>query len=334
MNTRTLSHAELHILERLGGHRWTVQRFTPAAVKAAKQEWKTTHTAVGIATGGWMTTEMTNPKLGKSGVPSLGLTIHSARNALAAWKGTDLLVRHDLAVAVGSTVLEVERVLRHTVCPMSTKGCRAGCVTAESVNARNERSQRARLARHLFLMFKPASAFALTAHHLDRACEQYGRRGARYRVNVSDDIRFELLAPGLFSVAPRPYAYTKWSPEQRPGRKGFRLVYSGSERTSDQEIVDMCNAGHRVAVVLDVPRSKDLPATWHGIKVVDGDKTDDLWQHPEGVIVGLRSKGRLEQKATMLACGFTKPAVPVALEPAAAAVWSPVATDPVRVLAA
>jgi hypothetical protein len=334
MNTPTLSPAELHILERLGGRRWTVKRFTPEAVKAAKQEWKATHNAVGFATSRWMTTDETNPKLGKSGLPTLGITIHSARHALAAWKATDLLVRHDLATAVGSTVLGVERVLRHTVCPMSTKGCRGGCVTAESVNALNERSQRARLARHVFLMFRPASAFALTADHLDRACEKYGRRGARYRVNVSDDIRFELLAPGLFSVAPRPYAYTKWTPEQRPGRPGFRLVYSGSERTSDQEIVDMCSAGLRVAVVLDVPKSKPLPATWHGITVIDGDKTDDLWQHSEGVIVGLRSKGRLDMRASMLASGFAKPAMPIALESVDAVAWSPVAGNPVQALAA
>jgi hypothetical protein len=306
-----LSAVERHILTRLGGRRWTTKRYTPEAVAAARAEWKAVRAAIGFTTpGGWMTTDKTSPKLYKNELPSLGLTIHSAKNALVAWRSLDATTQQNLATAVRATVHDITHVLAGTVCPMSTEGCRCGCVTAESAKAKMDRSQRARLARHLFLVFQPAHAFALTAAELDKARQTYGRRGARWRVNVSDDLRIERLAPGLFTLAPRPYSYTKWTPEQRPARPGHRVVYSASERTSDQQVVAWCQQGHRVAVVFNVAKSKPLPETWHGIPVVDGDKTDDLWAHPAGSIVGLRAKGTLATRDQMLASGFTKQPVP------------------------
>jgi hypothetical protein len=327
--TPSLTRAEAHILEKLGGRRWTTKRYTAKAVDAAAAEWKAIYTAAGFATSALLTTDVTNPKLGKIGLPAYGITIHSARNALVAWEAAGPQLRQDLAAAVDASEAEVDRVLRHTVCTRSTKGCRAGCVTAFSVNGRNERSQLSRLSRHLFLMFRPASAFALMARQLDTARFQHGLRGARWRVNVSDDLRIELLAPGLFSVAPRPYSYTKWTPAQRPGRPGFRLVYSASETTSDQHIVDWCTAGHRVAVVMDVRKGNSLPSTWLGLPVVDGDETDDLFVHPEGVIVGLRAKGQLEARQVMLATGFTRPAAPAGPQPVRVMIRRPAGVPPV-----
>ena len=313
--SNTLSPIEAHILRQLGGRRWTRKRFNKAIVKAAQADWKAVYTAAGFAKASMMTTDKTNPKMGKIGLPALGVTIHSAHNALAAWNKTDAQVQSALANAVGTTVEEIERVLRFSVCPKSTEGCRCGCTPAKSFRGQMERSQVVRLARHLFLLFKPASALAVMGAELRDAEFEHGVRGARWRVNISDDLRIELLAPGLFELAPRPYSYTKWTPEERPGRPGFRLVYSASERTSDEQIVAWCKAGHRVAVVLDVAKSQPLPELWNGIPVVDGDETDDLWVHEPGVIVGLRAKGTLEVRETMLACGFTKPAVPTGPQP-------------------
>jgi hypothetical protein len=306
----TLSPIEAHILRQLGGRRWTRKRFNKAIVKAAKADWKAVYTAAGFGTASMMTTDKTNPKMGKIGKRALGVTIHSANNALPVWNQADPSVQAALATALGTTVEEISRVLRFGVCPKSTEGCRTGCTPAKSARAQMDRTQLVRLVRHLFLLFKPAAAFAVIGNELRDAEFEHGVRGARWRVNISDDLRLELLAPGLFEVAPRPYSYTKWTPEERPGRQGFRLVYSASERTSDQQVVGWCRAGHRVAVVLDLLPSQPMPDTWNGIPVVDGDKTDDLWEHPKGVIVGLRAKGTLEVREAMLSCGFTKPANP------------------------
>lgn len=342
MNNTHLTPAERHILDQLGGRHWTTKRYTEATVTAAEADWKAVYTALGFDSSALLTTEVTNPKLGKIGLPAFGLTIHSARMALDTWSSVTVQERRALAAAVGTSTSEVYQALRLTVCPRSTPACRCGCVTAKSPNALLDRTQKSRLGRHLFLMFRPASAFAMMARELDEARYKHGLRGARWRVNVSDDLRMELLAPGLFSVAPRPYSYTKWSPTGRPGRPGLRLVYSASEAVSDEQVVAWCQAGHRVAVVMDVPKGSPLPEAWNGIVVVDGDETDDLWSHPEGVVVGLRAKGTLKARHTMLTRGFTRPAAPAAAtavgirrrRPVVPTLPEPVAAPVVRQLAA
>jgi hypothetical protein len=35
----------------------------------------------------------------------------------------------------------------------------------------------------------------------------------------------------------------------------------------------------------------DLPETWKGFKVIDGDKTDERFLDEKGVVVGLKAKG-------------------------------------------
>jgi hypothetical protein len=88
------------------------------------------------------------------------------------------------------------------------------------------------------------------------------------------------------------YAYTKHAPAARPEMAGLtRIVYSASERWSDTQILEVCGQGHTVAVVFTTRRNQQLPTTWHGMPVVNGDATDDLWSHPHGVIVGLTVKG-------------------------------------------
>jgi hypothetical protein len=43
--------------------------------------------------------------------------------------------------------------------------------------------------------------------------------------------------------------------------------------------------------VFDTKKGADLPATWNGITVIDGDISDLRFLDPRGVIVGLRGKG-------------------------------------------
>lgn len=325
MNTSKLTPAERLILRQLGGRRWTVKRYRPNTVTAARTAWAALRTAVGFTTpGGWMTTERTNPKLAKSGLPTAGVTLHAARNALSVWAALEAAKQAALAAALGVAVSEIDAGLRATVCPRSTESCREACVVAHSANGELPRSQRARLARTLFTLFRPADALALTASALDKLRIRHGRRNARWRVNISDDIRWELLAPGLFAVAPRAYTYTKWNPAERPGRPGLRIVYSASEHTTGDAVVNACKNDQRVAVVFDVRKRLPLPATWHGVPVVDGDKTDDLYRHPAGAIVGLRAKGTIKQQEDMRTSKFAKPATPTPATPSATVVPLPV----------
>jgi hypothetical protein len=315
---KTLGPAEQIIFHALGDSRWTRKSYTPAAVREANAVWYQVRQAVGFTTrGGWMTTDRTNPKLGKSGLPTIGVTLHAATGAATAWLSLEPAEHQALATALGTTVQHIQAVVAATLCPRSTHACRMGCVAAKSANAKLKPSQRARLARTLLTLVRPADALALTARRLELLGNKRSRNGSRWRVNIADDIRWELLAPGLFELGVRPYTYTKWSPDERPEALGMRIVYSATERQSDNELVQRCLDGHRVCVVFDLARKELLPATWHGIRVVDGDKTDDLWRHPAGSIVGLRVKGNRVEKDIMRRRGFARPvptARPVSLQ--------------------
>lgn len=57
---------------------------------------------------------------------------------------------------------------------------------------------------------------------------------------------------------------------------------------------DCCKAlerGINVAVVFATKRGAELPNSWNGVKVIDGDEHDLRFLDPRGVIVGLRAKG-------------------------------------------
>jgi hypothetical protein len=99
-------------------------------------------------------------------------------------------------------------------------------------------------------------------------------------------------------VAPTPrvraYDYTKlWD---RTGTDRYRLTYSRSERTEDAAVVAACEDGRNVAVVFSTSRARPLPDRWLGVPVVDGDVTDWRVGDPDGVIVGLRAKGRARDR--------------------------------------
>ena len=180
---------------------------------------------------------------------------------------------------------------------------------SQSHNATYANNVLVRLLRTVFVLARPADALTLTAHHLEQQLKAVGgnKDKARWRVNISDDIRWEAIAPGLFKVAPKAYTYTKWPVADRPAVKGLRIVYSATERWTDEQIAATCNAGHRVAVVLDMPKRKPLPATWRSLPVSDGDATDDLWTHPAGHVVALVVKGRNKDiKAQLAASGFAR----------------------------
>lgn len=215
------------------------------------------------------------------------------------------VVTYGLALAQANTVGLVKvklpdgsfLITRITTCPFSTPACRAGCVS-QNGNGRYDQVQRARQLKTRFLLEDPDAFCSLLAHELDVAQSKYGAK-LRVRLNTFSDIRWEDVVPWLLAsdqaVSLRGeigfYDYTKdW---QRDPPANYRLTLSASERTSDKRMRDAVSSGRTVAVVFDTARTAELPATWHGLTVIDGDKSDNRADDASGVVVGLRAKGKM-----------------------------------------
>jgi hypothetical protein len=176
-------------------------------------------------------------------------------------------------------------------CPFSTAACRAGCVSKNG-GGRYRSVQAARALRVRFLLADPSAFLTLVASEIDAAYAKHGDR-LRVRLNTFSDIRWEEVAPWLFTDRPAVqfYDYSKDWARQLPAN--YRISWSVSERTADAAAVERAADGETVAVVFTTKKGAPLPAEWHGVRVVDGDVSDNRADDPNGVVVGLRAKGRM-----------------------------------------
>ena len=131
-------------------------------------------------------------------------------------------------------------------------------------------------------------------------CNSHERHGILdIRPNANSDVAWERIAPALFELIAtwngRAYDYTK-----RMDRVGFlaenyRTTYSLTRATRPDTVRRITGRGDTVTAVF--PSVAPIPATWHGLTVVDGDSTDDRFSDPSGVVVGLKAKGKLRGMA-------------------------------------
>jgi hypothetical protein len=180
------------------------------------------------------------------------------------------------------------------VCRFFSHECRRNCV-AYAGKGGMPQVQRVRVVRTKFLATYPNEFATLIAHEIAGAVNKHGVN-LRIRMNTFSDLRWERLWPELFErfAGVRFYDYTKWSVADRQNLPAnYRLTYSADERWISKNITGHVANGHNVAVVYNVKPSAPLPAHDMGLRVIDGDKSDDRFIDPVGVIVGLRAKGTL-----------------------------------------
>ena len=137
-------------------------------------------------------------------------------------------------------------------------------------------------------MIKELGAFARKA----------ARKGLKtaFRPNVMTDIDFVNLMPSMFRYnatfkIDRIYDYTKVSKRVRTTMRprAYHLTVSRTETTSDAELHTAMRWAN-VAVVFSTKKNEELPATYLGYPVYNGDLTDNRFNDPRGHIVGLREK--------------------------------------------
>lgn len=187
-----------------------------------------------------------------------------------------------------------------TVCAKATAGCMATCLntagrggiglTTRGTNAIQE-ARRRRTA--FYKLDRTAFEYAL-AEDIAAFVRMADRKGLIpcVRVNGTSDLRALALSMAHRFPHIQFYDYTKIPVRDRTALPAnYHLTFSRSERNAD-DVEHAVEHGMNVAVVFSTPRGKALPREWYGRPVIDGDEHDLRFLDPQGVIIGLRAKGR------------------------------------------
>lgn len=309
-----LTALETRLLAANGGRPFSLSDIEAMSLREARAINATARGAIGMtrAPGQWATTSAHNTKLAiDADAPGAGITYSPAgelhRTIIGAiGTGAALAGRFrapvsetELCALLGISALELPTFLRRmNPCPRATPGCSGACVIATAGKGPMAEVVAGRCGRSLTLLADARAAFRLTAeamHSWHAATEGHGV----WRHGVGDDIRIEMVAPGLlelqYALGQAAYAYTKWSAEDRPDVPGLlRFTRSATlegGRWPIARILDYIARGMNVAMVVNVPRGAPLPQYWHGVRVIDGDKSDNRAADPAGCIIMLRAKG-------------------------------------------
>ena len=183
------------------------------------------------------------------------------------------------------------------VCPAASAGCAAACLNTAGRGAMNV-VQRARLKK-TNSFFEDRSQFlqdlALEIGKLQRQAQAKGLKAA-VRLNGTSDLPYEKYKVGdtgknIMELFPdvQFYDYTKLENRFTKGQlpANYHLTFSRAE-DNDHKLDDVLK--HTSAAVVF---SGELPETWRGYPVIDGDEHDARFTDAgAGVIIGLRAKGK------------------------------------------
>ena len=192
------------------------------------------------------------------------------------------------------------------VCSHASEGCIQACLFSAGMGAFSN-VQDARIAKTKAFFANPKQFVEDLAKDIEAAQRKAARDGLELcvRLNGTSDLPWENLGgqAGVCLMRRFPdvkfYDYTKNPARIRAflaGRmpENYSLTFSRSE-CNGETALELAKAGANVAVVFAPKKGEDLPATWAGRPVVDGDLHDLRFLDGRGRIVGLRAKGKAKK---------------------------------------
>lgn len=187
----------------------------------------------------------------------------------------------------------------YNVCPYSTPECRLGCLHSSGRVKVEDHSgkdmiKRARIKKTI--LFHEDHNFFMEWMIAEMKSYQAKAKKDNYafsvRLNGTSDIDWEnVYYKGKNIMQHFPdvqfYDYTKnWKRFDADLPINYHLTFSYTGRNLKQSL-SLLSKGYNVAVVFD---SKNLPETWQGYEVINGDLTDYRPLDGNGVVVGLKYK--------------------------------------------
>lgn len=180
------------------------------------------------------------------------------------------------------------------VCPHASAGCRAACLFSAGRGA-FANVIAARTRRTLFFANDRAGFLARLKLEIEMLIlmAKMENKTPVVRLNGTSDLPYENW--GIMQAFPNVQFYDYTKDKARYSRylngqlpTNYHLTFSRSEENGEHAAA-FIKAGGNVAVVFS---GKQLPATYLGAPVINGDETDLRFKDEKGAVVGLLAKGR------------------------------------------
>jgi hypothetical protein len=209
--------------------------------------------------------------------------------------GLNLAPANEARLATGRTDLP-------TLCPKAG-ACASACLKFAGMNNMPTHLS-TRVARTVQLFDHWSATLDQLTREVSRAAARAPEGRFAFRPNLLSDL--PKLAHALADALPgvQFYDYTKLPKPWLRTKPNYHLTFSYSERSSWAEVEACLAHGINVAVVFDRLKGDDLPTTFAGVRVIDGDTHDLRFLDPTPALVGLRFKGARAKMHAALEAGF------------------------------
>ena len=182
------------------------------------------------------------------------------------------------------------------VCPQASEGCKAACLNTAGRGIFNQ-VQNGRQRKTDLLFNNPEFFFGELARDIDRLVNYAKKKGMTPAVRINGTSDMPSIARRMAKLFPNVqfYDYTKLAKPYTRVLPNYHITFSRSE-TNLKECLDALENGVNVAVVF----RKDLPKTWLGYRVINGDETDLRFldgkaKNGKGLVIGLKAKGKAKK---------------------------------------
>lgn len=197
-----------------------------------------------------------------------------------------------------------------TLCTHATKECKATCLTYVGHNWMVFYNAKLKAAKTIAFLSEPV-AFMRLLYEAIKKLQRSKKRNKFCRLNVLSDVCWEIVAPWIFEKIQgvQFYDYTKIPGRNTPDNYDLTFSYAGTPANKKHCESELAR-GRRIAVVFIgykrvgeewkplgklkgpelLEQFPQLPPTFMGYPIVDGDISDLRPLEPGGVVVGLRFK--------------------------------------------
>ena len=205
-------------------------------------------------------------------------------------------VAKNTALGWGTAVLHLApaNMSGFQVCSARSPGCEAACLHFAGGDHLMPLKNRSRIAKTQFFFKDKAGFMAQLLKEVQAHVRKMERLGLRpaVRLNATSDIPWERVRCGdhenIMVALPNVQFYDYTAIPNRRVPSNYHLTFSLKE-TNESESRLALALGFNLAVVFP---TSELPETFWGVPVIDGDENDFRPGDPTPCIVGLKAKGK------------------------------------------